>query len=99
MGLSTREEYEEYSCPGAYRPPKDPQRLWPTQWAGWDDWLGTPLAYDEARRCVRAAALRDEDGYRAFVAEHPGGERLPARPDRYYAAEWTGWEEFLLGPL
>ena len=39
MGMSSREEWEEYSCPGAYRLPNDPDMVWAADWQGWDDWL------------------------------------------------------------
>ena len=39
MGMSSREEWDEYSCPGAYRLPNDPDVVWAADWQGWDDWL------------------------------------------------------------
>lgn len=39
MGMSSRDEWEEYSCPGAYRLPNDPDVVWAADWQGWDDWL------------------------------------------------------------
>ena len=38
MGMSSREEWEEYSCPGAYRLPNDPDVVWAADWQGWGDW-------------------------------------------------------------
>ena len=34
MGMSSREEWEEYSCPGAYRLPNDPDMVWAADWQG-----------------------------------------------------------------
>ena len=53
MGMSSREEWEEYSCPGAYRLPNDPDVVWADDWKGWDDWLGVILPFAEARGVVR----------------------------------------------
>ena len=96
MGMSSREEYEEYDCPGAYRLPKRPEETWPDAWLGWDDWLGVPLALADASAAARRLGLRAEDEYLAHVRAHPG-DRLPARPDRYYRERWGGWESFLSG--
>ena len=93
MGMSSREEYEEYDCPGAYRLPKRPEETWPDAWLGWDDWLGVPLALADASAAARRLGLRAEDEYLAHVRAHPG-DRLPARPDRYYRERWGGWEVF-----
>lgn len=43
MGMASREEWDEYSCPGAYRLPNDPDVVWAADWQGWDDWLGSML--------------------------------------------------------
>ena len=96
MGMSSKEEYDEYDCPGAYRLPKRPEETWPDEWLGWNDWLGVPLALADASAAARRLNLRTEDEYLAHVRAHPG-DRLPARPDRYYRERWDGWASFLSG--
>ena len=68
MGFSTRDEWDEYQCPGAYRLPKRPDEAWPDEWQGWDDWLGKPREYDEARAEVTKLGLRSVEAYAAHAA-------------------------------
>eukprot|EP00951_Prasinocladus_malaysianus_P020666 scaffold169538_cov30-Prasinocladus_malaysianus.AAC.1 len=53
MGLRTRQEFEEYDCPGSYGVPKNPQVVYHDSWAGWDDFLGVPYSFEEARAKAR----------------------------------------------
>ena len=99
MGLSSEAEWREYTCPGAYRLPQDPDVVWAGEWQGWDDWLGTPLAFAEARLLLCTAGIADEAAYHAFVREgDEQASRLPAQPDKYYRTEWAGWTAFLTPP-
>ena len=41
--MASREEWDEYSCPGAYRLPNDPDVVWADDWQGWDDWLSPSM--------------------------------------------------------
>ena len=75
MGMASREEWEEYSCPGAYRLPNDPQVVWAADWKGWDDWLGVMLPFGEARAVVRSLGLASEEEYAKFVTEGADLER------------------------
>ena len=72
MGLSSVDEWLEYSCPGAYRLPKDPENVWASEWVSWDDWLGTMLTLDDAMDLVKSAGIADADAYGAFVKEGSG---------------------------
>jgi pyruvate/2-oxoglutarate dehydrogenase complex dihydrolipoamide acyltransferase (E2) component len=106
-GFSSRQEFAEYECPGAYQLPKDPDVVWRDNWRGWDDFLGIPWTYDEGRAIVRArfagaAAATTKEEYCEVlrVAGSVGGDpdlsRLPHRPDLYYKNDgWTGWGDWL----
>ena len=96
MGLSSLEEWNEYSCPGPYRLPKNPDVIWADEFESWEDWLGVPLEWEEACRTVRAHGLTSEQAYSEFAAS--GDWRLPAQPQRYYR-EFTTWATFLGSPL
>ena len=96
MGLSSKEEWDDYSCPGAYRLPKQPDTVWPNEWEGWDDWLGVPRPYGEALKEVRRLGISTKAEYDKASGTIPGS-RLPARPELYYKYEWDGWETFLFG--
>eukprot|EP00966_Prymnesium_polylepis_P099330 2300496-Prymnesium_polylepis.1 len=75
MGMSSREEWEEYSCPGAYRLPSDPDKVWAAEFKGWDDWLGVMLPFGEARAVVRSLRLVSQQEYTQFMAEGADLER------------------------
>ena len=46
-GFSSRLEFIEYDCAGAYQLPKDADVVWKDEWRGWDDFLGVPLSFHE----------------------------------------------------
>ncbi|KAJ1446658.1 hypothetical protein M885DRAFT_545619 [Pelagophyceae sp. CCMP2097] len=66
-GFSSREEYDDYSCPGPYRPPRDPEAAYPADWVSWADWLGLPLGFDEARAAVRPLRLASAAAFADYV--------------------------------
>lgn len=37
--IDTKEEFMEYSCPGAYQLPKNPHVVWAVEWKGWDEMI------------------------------------------------------------
>jgi hypothetical protein len=46
-GFDSKQEFLEYTCPGAYQIPKDADVVWKEDWRGWDDFLGIPLSFQE----------------------------------------------------
>eukprot|EP00962_Isochrysis_galbana_P025244 scaffold7752_cov101-Isochrysis_galbana.AAC.4 len=96
MGLSSKAEWDDYSCPGAYRLPKEPDAAWPDEWRGWEDWLGVPRPYGEASEQAKRLGVVTQAEYERLAAAEPDA-RLPARPDLYYRGTWEGWDEFLRG--
>uniref|UniRef100_A0A7S4U7A6 Uncharacterized protein n=1 Tax=Guillardia theta TaxID=55529 RepID=A0A7S4U7A6_GUITH len=100
FGFSSREEFEEYGCAGAYRLPKRPDLVYPKEWKGWDDWLGTMLPFSEARERARMSGIQSEEEWRARVQEGPDAwldARIPVKPDSFppYAEDWKGWKDWL----
>jgi hypothetical protein len=98
--FDTREEFVEYSCPGAYQLPKNPHQVWPDEWRGWDDWLGVRLDYPIAKRTARALTLRSKEEYMQLIAsktinDNDDASRLPYQPDKAYKDEWISWEDWL----
>mgnify|MGYP001186016232 CR=1 FL=1 len=98
MGMGSKDEWDEYSCPGAYRLPKDPDVVWEAEWRGWDDWLGTRRPYDDGRRLARTLGIHSELRWYDFAYRHPGvleDLRLPLRPPLAYRADFRGWGDWL----
>ena len=48
-GFSSKQEFLEYDCAGAYQLPKDADVVWQDEWRGWDDFLGVPLTFEEVK--------------------------------------------------
>jgi len=110
-GFSSREEFVEYECPGAYQLPKDPDVVWSEEWIDWDDWLGIPWEFRKGREIARKLNLKSESEYLQRFQKrgkkssapaddtsnyHPDEDRLPYRPDLYYKNDgWNGWEDWL----
>jgi hypothetical protein len=100
-GFESKEEFLDYSCPGAYQLPKNPDEIWNEEWRGWDDFLGIPYTdFEEARSVARDLKATSEDEYLTWFREKKIDEdspaiRLPFRPDLHFKKEWLGWGDWL----
>jgi hypothetical protein len=107
-GFTTRNEFVEYECAGAYQLPKNADEVWAEDWSDWDDFLGVPLSFDVARDVVRTAngeggtgmVVKSDETYMEWlkseaVSDDDLASRLPMRPDLYYKTQWVSWEDFL----
>ena len=101
-GFSSKEEFINYDCPGAYQLPKNPEEVWSNDWVSWDDFLGIPLEFEEARTVARGLVnIETEEQYLNLFKEKKLSEdglesRLPYRPDLKYKSKWISWDDFLL---
>ena len=98
--FSTKEEFLDYDCPGAYQLPKNPDQVWEQEWKGWEDWLGVRLEFDTARTTARALKLQSATDYMELIAsntldDNDDASRLPYQPDKIYKKEWISWEDWL----
>lgn len=81
--------------------PSDPKSMYPDDWQGWDDWLGVPRPYDEARGEVHRLGLRTQQAWWEMVENEPElleELRIPARPHLYYPSrgtKWLGYDDWL----
>lgn len=101
-GFSTRDEFIEYECAGAYQLPKNPEEVWVNDWTGWEDFLGVILAFEEALPVSRSLGLKTEDEYLALFSDRASNiddgdlaSRLPYKPNLFYKAKWKSWDHFL----
>ena len=107
-GFASRQEFLEYDCPGAYQVPKNADEVWAEDWISWEDFLGVPLAFEEAREVARKqvgpASVRKistEDEYKRLFESKTVNDsdivsRLPYRPDlKYKTKGWISWDDFL----
>jgi hypothetical protein len=63
-GFDSQDEYIDYSCPGAYQLPKNPQEIFQNEWKGWDDFLGITYAnFEEARDVARTLKQTSKEDY------------------------------------
>ena len=96
MGLRSRADWEDLGVP-KYAPSR-PQDMYPDEWRGWDDWLGTRRPYDDGRRLARTLGIHSELRWYDFAYRHPGvleDLRLPFRPPLAYRADFRGWGDWL----
>ena len=100
-GFDSKEEFLEYSCPGAYQLPKNPESIWTDEWRGWDDFLATTYCnFEEARLVARELGVNSEDDYinlfrQKKIDEDSPAIRLPFRPDLHFKKDWKGWNDWL----
>ncbi|KAL7568833.1 hypothetical protein ACA910_007246 [Epithemia clementina (nom. ined.)] len=92
-GLASATEFLEYECPGAYRLPRNPDEVWSDEWNGWDDFLGVPWSFSEARCITRdlnknknnqedshTLLLQSSQDYEKFVSECHGTRSKNNKP-------------------
>lgn len=105
LGMRTQEEWQQWvsdNKPGVtstYRwyMPDQPDAAY-DEFDGWDDWLGVPLSYDEARSKVGELGIPSQEAWWAFSREQHRllmRLRVPGRPHIYYVKEWNGYDEWL----
>lgn len=101
-GFSSKKEFLDYDCAGAYQLPKNAEVIWQTEWKGWGDWLGIPWDFQQGREIARTLKFNTEDEYLTFfrenkiTSEDDPLSRLPIRPDLYYKQDWQGWDDWLV---
>lgn len=98
--FSTREEFLDYACPGAYQLPKNPDEVWEHEWKGWEDWLGIRFNFDMARQIARTLKVSNQEAYMELIASHTlddndDASRLPYQPDKVYTNDWISWQDWL----
>lgn len=82
--------------------PIAPAFVYPNQWNGWRDWLGTEmLPFNEAREFARKLGLRTQRQWRDYCVGRRGDlspkpDGIPSSPERVYADEgWRGYGDWL----
>ena len=101
-GFESKEEFLEYSCPGAYQLPKNPDEVWENEWLGWENFLGICYNFEEGRTIARKLKLKNKEEYiklfdDKIICDDDPASRLPYKPDLKYKAEgWLGWDDWLL---
>ena len=99
-GFSSKEEFLEYECPGAYGLKKNVEEIYANEFKGWDDFLGYPPPWEEAKHFIQKQSITSEEDYKTFLKSREGeddclSQRLPCMPDKYYKTDWQGWNDFL----
>eukprot|EP00579_Thalassiosira_antarctica_P008463 CAMPEP_0201901034 /NCGR_PEP_ID=MMETSP0902-20130614/53520_1 /ASSEMBLY_ACC=CAM_ASM_000551 /TAXON_ID=420261 /ORGANISM="Thalassiosira antarctica, Strain CCMP982" /LENGTH=185 /DNA_ID=CAMNT_0048434871 /DNA_START=138 /DNA_END=696 /DNA_ORIENTATION=- len=101
-GFDSKEEFLEYTCPGAYQIPKDAHVVWKEDWRGWEDFLGVCLSFEKGQQVASALkGIETEEDYLNLIKsktilDNDIASRLPYRPDLKYKNEWLGWDDFLM---
>ena len=101
LGFHSRDEFVEYECAGSYQLPKNVDELYAAEWKGWDDFLGVPLPFEEARTIARGYGFQNKEDYLKLKEQEANKcdddddiLRLPYRPDLFYQ-QWINWEDWL----
>ena len=107
-GFASQQEFLDYDCAGAYQLPKNADEVWSRDWTSWDDFLGIPLEFSEAREIAREKVGPNSEWKVSTEAQYlelmkqkvfEDGDiasRLPYRPDlKYKTKGWVSWDDFL----
>ena len=97
-GLSTPEDWDELGVPQYM--PRRPENMFPDEWLGWDDWLGTSRPVAEAARVAATLGIASELDWCNYAIDNPGviaDLRLPVRPSVRYGAAFPGFPAWLQG--
>lgn len=104
IGFGSKEEWDEWVSEGKSAPwlgpymPSRPELMYEEDWVSWDDWLGTPLPFEDARVAVHNLCIPNQEAWWRFVEERAKlleSLRVPARPHLYYRSEWRGYDDWL----
>jgi hypothetical protein len=96
LTLTTRKEWYEYYCSGkmeGIRIPRNPERVYLSEWNGWQDFLGynSFFTYDEAKIVIQKHGIKSLK--ELIDVKIP---RMPIRPHSYYKNRgWISLEDFL----
>ncbi|MEZ8199945.1 MULTISPECIES: gamma-mobile-trio integrase GmtZ [Vibrio] len=92
LGVKTRAEYEKRYREDI-RLPARPDALYKSEWKGYRKFLlNIYKSYKEASESAINLGIKSWNEYRFRYKEDP---KLPAKPERRYKEEWTGYPEFL----
>ena len=92
LGIKTRSEYIERYREDT-RLPARPDNLYKLEWRGYRAFLlNSYESYKQASESAINLGIKTWNDYRFRYKEDP---KLPAKPERYYKEEWTGYPEFL----
>ena len=107
-GFGSQQEFLDYDCAGAYQLPKNADEVWHNDWTSWDDFLGVPLEFQQAREVAREKVgpssqykVSTEEQYLELIKQKVFDDgdiasRLPYRPDlKYKTKGWISWDDFL----
>jgi hypothetical protein len=102
----SREQWDEWVDEGKKSPylgpymPSEPDKMYSEAgWTDWDDFLGVPLPFHEAREYARGLGLSSVQEWWAHSDGHELPTRVPSRPNWVYRqdgfttyADWLGCE-------
>ena len=105
LNLKDQKAWKAYIRSGMCPPdiPSNPNLVYPVEYSGYGDWLGTGrirdkvwLDYDAARKVVRSFNLKNSNEFFAYAKNKKFPEGVPASPTRVYAGKgWLGFGDFL----
>jgi len=106
LGLRNEAQWRKYrkSRTKPVDVPARPDVVYPNEWRGMGDWLGTGTLrtqdreyrpFIEARAFVRSLHFRNEADWRVYRTSPDKPANVPARPEAVYATEWQGMGDWL----
>ena len=104
LGFRIQSEWINWAMSDA-RPqdmPSNPNQVYPEDWRGYGDWLGTGKVYkrswrtfEQARTYVRSIGLRNSAEWRQWAKSDSRPPDIPATPGKVYRDEWRGYGDWL----
>ncbi|MEL4385460.1 VPA1269 family protein [Shewanella xiamenensis] len=96
LGITSRSEYKQRYREDP-RLPNHPDATYAADWQSWPQFLGKEVKnfYNtcaEAQQATQALGITTQAEYKQRYREDP---RLPSTPDKFYAADWQSWAQFL----
>jgi hypothetical protein len=97
LGIKTGEEWYRWSASGQ-KPldiPSRPDHIYPDEWRGWGDFLGTGNVlskqwrpFEDARAYVRSLGLKNTDEWREYCRSGNKPDDIPSNPNVVYGDKW-----------
>ncbi len=84
--------------------PSKPDRIYPSEWVGINDWIGTEsssdrkkryLSFNDAKKLIKTLNIKSNKDWRKLKLNKDIPNNIPPSPEKHYISEWISWGDFL----
>jgi hypothetical protein len=106
LNITTNKQWEQWSKTEDRRKlrlPSEPSSAYRNDWVSWPDFVGKSnnvipkhVSYEEAKKIIKDIVIPNLSAWAKFIKTKDRViHGLPSNPERLYAKDWKGWNNFL----